>query len=86
MATHAALRLLEHLVAGRIRQPLFRRLVEDADGGLQVRDWTPPPARRLACPLCNRLEGAGSAAVQLPVLQAAVQALQADRAGQRTSA
>lgn len=72
LASHSGLRLLEHLVAGRIRQPLFRRLLETADGGLQVHDWQPPANRHLTCPLCQRLQGAGLAAVQPAVLLAVV--------------
>jgi hypothetical protein len=63
VATHAGLRMLEQLVAGQLRQPLFRRLMETPDGGLQVQDWTPTEAERRNCPLCNRLSGAGLPAV-----------------------
>ena len=79
VATHAGLRMLEQMVAGQLRQPLFRRLVETADGGLQVHDWA-PATTRVACPLCSRLLGAGMAAVRPEVLLAAVQALQAMQA------
>ena len=71
MAAHAGLRLLEHLAAGRVRGALFRRLLETADGGLQVQDWQPLATRRDNCPLCRRLGGAGLAAVR-PGLVAAL--------------
>lgn len=86
LVTHAGLRLLEHLLAGRVRQTLFRHLAETAEGTLQVRDWTPPPERRRQCELCRHLEGAGSGAVRAELLHAAVSALQAAAPRQRTSA
>lgn len=70
IAAHAGLRLLEHLAAGRVRGALFRRLIETPDGGLQVQDWSPQPARRDHCPLCRRLGGAGLAAVRPGLLAA----------------
>lgn len=77
LATHTGLRMLEQLVAGQLRGALFRRLIETADGGLQVQDWAPPDSARGACPLCSRLLGAGLAAVTPQVLMAVVQALPA---------
>lgn len=75
LATHTGMRMLEQLVAGQLRGALFRRLIETADGGLQVQDWVPPDAARRACPLCSRLLGAGLTAVTPQVLMAVVQAL-----------
>lgn len=75
LATHTALRMLEQMVAGALRGALFRRLAETADGAMQVHDWTPSPRLRSACPLCNRLLGAGLAAVTPQLLRAVVQAL-----------
>ena len=72
VATHTALRMVEHMAAGRIRRSLFRRLVEGEDGGLEVRDWTPARTRQEACPMCSRLEGRGSAAVNAELLHALV--------------
>jgi ThiF family len=74
VATHMGLRLLEHMVAGRIRTSLFRHLAEQDDGGLTVRDWRPMRASGQACPMCRRLEGAGIQAVREDVLLAALEA------------
>ena len=75
LATHTGLRMLEQMAAGQLRGALFRRMTETADGGLQVQDWAPPQERRPGCPVCNRLLGAGMAAVTPQVLRAAVQAM-----------
>ncbi|MBQ0942233.1 ThiF family adenylyltransferase [Ideonella sp. 4Y16] len=64
VAAHAALRLLEHLYAGRVAVPLRRRLSETPDGGLQVLDHDVRAAARMDCPVCHTLVGAGPAAVQ----------------------
>lgn len=58
LAANMALRLLEHLVAGRLTGPLLRHLHNGDDGSLQVRDWR-PAASRLVCPRCQGLAGVG---------------------------
>ena len=81
MSAHAGLRLMEHLVAGRIGHALMRRLAETATGGLQVQDWAPTEHHRLACPVCQRLAGAGLGAVQPTLLAALAQQLAQRPAG-----
>lgn len=75
LATHTGLRMLEQMTTGQLRGALFRRLLETTDGSMQVHDWAPSSTARRACPLCNRLLGAGMAAVTPELLMAAVQAL-----------
>ena len=60
LAANLALRLLEHLAAGRVETALLRHLHNDPLGGLQVRDWRMPdgPGRPI-CPRCTALAGAG---------------------------
>lgn len=63
-AGHHALRALEQVAAGRIRHSLFRRLTEQADGGLQVEErLVLRPLGRPACPLCQAMQGGGTQAV-----------------------
>ena len=81
MAAHAGLRMVEHLVAGHLRRALFRRLAETEAGGLQVQDWAPPAHQGLHCPLCQRLQGAGLAAVQPALVRALAQQLLARQGG-----
>lgn len=64
LAGHHALRALEQVAAGRIRHSLFRRLTEQADGGLQVQErHVLQPLGQPACPMCQALQGAGVRAV-----------------------
>jgi hypothetical protein len=62
VAAHAALRLLEHLYAGRITAPLLRQLRETEDGGLLVQDRPGHSAAQPGCACCRSLAGAGPAA------------------------
>lgn len=60
LAGHHALRALEQVAGGRVRHSLFRRLTEQADGGLRVEEravWRPMGMQ--ACAMCRTLQGAG---------------------------
>jgi hypothetical protein len=69
VAAHAALRLIERLYDGRAAGAALRQLVETDDGGLDVRDHAMPLGARLQCAHCQRLRGAGLAAVQPAMVQ-----------------
>lgn len=80
ISAHLGLRLLEQLYAGQLDRALHRRVSETPDGGLQVRDFSPPrpglaPASTGTCPVCAALQGAGLAAVQPEGLQAVARAM-----------
>lgn len=65
MVANMGLRLLEHLVSGRVGQGvLLRYLHNTADGGLRARDWR-PDSGTLSCPHCRDLAGAGLGAIVL---------------------
>lgn len=73
LAGHHALRALEQVATGRIRHSLFRRLTEQADGGLQVQERrTLRPLGRPTCPLCQAIQGAGTQAVTADRLRLAL--------------
>jgi hypothetical protein len=68
LAAHMGLRLLEHLVAGRIGGAVLRHLRNGQDGSLQVRDLRAGPGlgpSAPGCPRCAALSGAGSRAAGL---------------------
>jgi hypothetical protein len=68
LSANLGVRMLEQMIAGRLRTAVFRRLAETLSGGFESRDWTPHPARRLTCPMCRGVEGAGLDAVRLGAL------------------
>lgn len=73
VAGHLALRAMEHVVQGRLRSSLFRRLRESPEGGLGVQDqpvWRAP----IGCPFCRQFQGAGTAQVTHRRLLAALDA------------